>query len=137
MTAEAMLKGAVGEGVKDAYKALKSKIAIWASGDVEALDKTPSAAKRQELIAEEVDRQSPPDRAEIRQLAIALLDELDKRQRSGPIGIDVGRLHAARVRLGELNVLEGTGLQADEIVTPGDFTIDKLSVGNPEGKTRR
>jgi hypothetical protein len=34
MTAESMLKGTVGEAAKEAYHALKNKIAQWAGGDV-------------------------------------------------------------------------------------------------------
>jgi hypothetical protein len=37
MASEAVVKGVVGEAVKDAYKALKQRIAHWAAGDVEAL----------------------------------------------------------------------------------------------------
>ena len=36
-------KSAVGEVVKDAYRALKTKMAIWAAGDVTELEKTPSS----------------------------------------------------------------------------------------------
>jgi len=42
MAAEAVVKIAVGEAVKDAYKALKDKVAVWIGGDVEALS-DPSA----------------------------------------------------------------------------------------------
>jgi hypothetical protein len=38
MTAEEVLKGAVGEAVKDGYKALKEKVSHWASGEVTALE---------------------------------------------------------------------------------------------------
>jgi hypothetical protein len=38
MTAEAVLKGTVGEAVKDGYKALKEKVSHWASGEVTALE---------------------------------------------------------------------------------------------------
>ena len=44
MAGEAALKGVVGATVKDAYKALKEKVAGWASSDVEALEKTPASA---------------------------------------------------------------------------------------------
>ena len=41
MAAEAMLKGAVGEAAKDAYKSLKNKVAGWTGNDVEAREKNP------------------------------------------------------------------------------------------------
>jgi hypothetical protein len=106
MTAEAMLKGTVGEAAKEAYHALKDKIAQWAASDIAALELTPDSARRQAVIAEEIERQTPDDQANIRSLAIALMDELEKRQRSGPIGIDTDRLEAARIHLKNINVTE-------------------------------
>ena len=46
------VKTAVGEVVKDAYKALKAKLAVWAAGDVAALESTPSSDARKAAIAE-------------------------------------------------------------------------------------
>jgi hypothetical protein len=137
MTAESMLKGTVGEAAKEAYHALKNKIAQWAGGDVAALEQTPASASRQAVIAEEIDRQSPEDRANIRSLAIALMDELEKRQRSGPIGIDTDRLEAARIHLKNINVTGGTGIRAKDIKTAGDFSVEELTVGTPAGKLKR
>jgi hypothetical protein len=137
MTAEATLKGTVGEAVKDAYQALKGKIGQWAASDVDALEKAPASGSRQAVIAEEIERQSSGDQADVRNLAIALMDELEKRHRSSPIGIDIDRLEAARIHLKNINVTEGTGFRAKDIKTPGDFTVEGLTVGNPTGKPKR
>lgn len=137
IAAQAALRGTVGEAVKDAYKALKHKIAQWAEGDITALEKAPDSKERQEILTKEIDKQLPQDLAQIRSLAAALIDEMEKRQRSGPIGVDIGRLEAMRVRLGEMNVTEGIGFRANEVVTPGEFTLDKLTVGKPVGKPKR
>jgi hypothetical protein len=138
IAAKAALEKTVGETVKDAYKALKGKIAQWAEGDVTALEKTPDSKKRQEILTEEIDKQLPQDLAQIRNLITALIDELEKRQRSGPVGVDIGRLEAMRVRLGEINVItEGFGFRSKEVVTPGEFTLEKLTVRNPGGKPKR
>jgi hypothetical protein len=51
MAAEAVFKSSVGEVVKDAYKALKDKVAIWIRTDVEALEKTPTSQTRQAVVA--------------------------------------------------------------------------------------
>jgi hypothetical protein len=64
------------------------------------------------------------------------MDELEKRQRSGPIGIDTDRLEAARIHLKNINVTEGIGIRARDIKTPGDFTVEGLTVG-PAGKPKR
>jgi hypothetical protein len=132
MAAEAVVKSSVGEVVKDAYKALKDRVAIWIRGDIEALEKTPTSALRQAVIAEEIDKQSPVDHAEIKALTIALNDALRKAAQAAPIGIDIGRLEAARVQLTAINVTEGVGLRADEVNTTGDFTTGPITVGKPE-----
>ena len=137
IAAKAALEGVVGEGVKDAYGKLKAKIAQWAGGDIAALEKTPDAMKRQELIAEEIDKQPTEELAHVKILATVLSDELQKRQQSGPIGVDIGRLQALRVHLREISVTEGVGFRAKEVVTPGDFTLDKLTVGDQSGKLKR
>ncbi len=93
MTADAALKGAVGEGVKDAYKALKEKVTRWAGGDVEALEKAPASANRQALIAEAVDGQPADERAMVKTLATVLVAALKSRD-GGPVGLDIGRLNA-------------------------------------------
>ncbi len=54
MAGEAALKGTVSEAVKDAYKALKERVAHWAGGDVEALEKSPTSAGRQAVVAEAI-----------------------------------------------------------------------------------
>jgi hypothetical protein len=126
MTAEATLKGTVGEAVKDAYHALKGKIAQWAAADVAALENAPNSASRQAVIAEEIERQSPEDQTKIQKLAIALMDELEKRQRQGPIGIETDRLEAARIHLKNIDVTQGTGIRATNIKTTGDFAVGGL-----------
>lgn len=129
LAAPEVLKSAVGEAVKDAYKALKEKIAIWASGDVEALAHEPDSKGRQLTVAEKIDKQSPDDQSAVEALAKALMDALEASERSHPVGIDVGRIHAWRVRFGTIEVTQGTGLRANEIVTPGEFSVDNLKVG--------
>ena len=130
--AKKALESAVGEATKDAYTALKAKIAKWAAGDVAALEKSPDSTKRQELLAEEIDKQSAHDLAEIKTLADALINEL--RKQPPAVGVDIGRLEAMRIRLGEITVTEGVGFRAGEVVTPGEFSLDKLTVGGKPGK---
>jgi len=96
MAGEAALKGAVGEAAKDAYKALKNRVARWAGSDVEALEKTPASQARRAVVAEVVDSQSEEEQAAVRALAQQLVAAL---KRSGPVGLDVGRLEAMEVQL--------------------------------------
>ena len=128
MAANAALKGAVGEAVKDAYKALKEKVAVWADGDVEALTNEPESKGRQVVVAEKIDQQSSDDLIAVQALAKALLDALEANEHNNPIGIDLGKLHALRVHFGTIEVMQGKGVVADEIVT-GELSVENLKVG--------
>ena len=136
MGAEAAVKGAIGEAAKDAYKALKEKISHWASGDIEALERTPGSTARRAVVAEVVDELPEKDKVSVKALATALADALKEASAKGPIGIDIGVLEAARVKLGKITVTEGVGMRADEVKTTGDFELDELNVGKPPGKSR-
>jgi hypothetical protein len=113
MAAEAVLKGAVGEAVKDGYKALKEKVSRWASGDVEKLEKAPDSATRQAVIAEIIDAQSEDDQISLRGLAEALVAKL--KECSPAIGLDIGRLTDAEIRLRKVTVTQGVGGRINEI----------------------
>jgi hypothetical protein len=134
IASEAALKGAVGEAVKDAYKALKEKISHCAAGDLEALERNPVSAPRRAVLAEVIDQLPETDKISVQALATALAEALKKTATEGPIGFDVGRLEAARVQLGTLNVHEGVGFRAEEVKTAGDFELKELNVGKPPGK---
>lgn len=135
MSAEAVVKGSVGEAAKDAYKALKQRIARWAGGEVEALENAPSSKARQAVVAEEIDRQPFEDRAGIRVLVNELIAALEAHEHHTPVGLDIGRLEAARVQLGAISVSEGIGLRAQEVKTVGSFNAGPINVGRPPGKT--
>ena len=126
MAAEAVLKGAVGEAVKDGYKALKEKVSRWASGDVEELEKTPRSAARKAIIAEIIDAQSEEDQISVRDLAEALVAKLKK---SAPaIGLDIGRLTDVETHLRKVTVTQGVGARIHE-VHGGRLEVDELNVG--------
>jgi hypothetical protein len=131
MAAEALLKGAVGEAVKDGYKTLKERVSRWASGDVTELEKSPSSATRQAVIAEIIDAQSEDDRKLLRDLAEALVAKL--KESAPAIGLDIGRLAALEVQLGNITVTSGTGARIEE-ATVGTFKTGNISVGDRSGK---
>ena len=134
MASEAALKGVVGAGVKDAYKALKNKIAHWASGDLEALEKNPSSVARRAVIAETIDELSDDEKMSVKTLADALTEALKQSAAPGPIGIDVGTLEAARIKLDGMTVHTGGGIQAQTIKAQEDFELKNLTVGDTPGK---
>src|SRR6266436_9428853 len=128
MAGEAALKGAVGEAVKDAYKALKSRVAKWAGSDVEALEKAPASPARRAVIAEVVNHQSGEEQAALHMLAQQLIAAL---KQGGAIGLDICRLEAVEVQLGDIKVTEGTGARIDEARVQGTFSTGNISVGGP------
>jgi hypothetical protein len=132
MGGEAALKGAVGEAAKDAYKALKSRVAQWAGSDVEALEMTPTSQARRAVVAEVVDSQSGNEQGALRVLAQQLLAAL---KRSGPVGLDIGLLEAMEVQLGDITVTEGTGARFKEVRVDGTFSAGNISVGDNSKKT--
>ena|ERR1043166_2167329 len=132
MAGEAALKGTVGEAVKDAYKALKEHVARWAGGDVETLEKAPTSAGRQAVVAEAIDGRPTEEQAPLRALAEQLIAEL---KRHGPVGLDIGRLEAMEVQLGSISATEGTGARIAEARVAGTFSAGPIKVGHTPGKS--
>jgi len=129
MAAEAVVKAGVGEVVKDAYQALKTKIAVWCGTDVETLVNDPTSKGRQLIVAEKIDQQSPEDQAEIKTLALALNEALRNAANMSPTGIDVGKIDAAQIALKATNIQSGRGIKVGEAKTPGTFTAAVSNVG--------
>ena len=125
------VKAAVGEVVKDAYKALKAKLAGWAAGDVAELERTPGSDARKAVIAELVNNLPAKDQEELRTLAQALTSRLKE---EAPIGLDIGRLDALAVELGNIVVTEGVGTRIQEARISGTFKTGDISVGSSPGK---
>jgi len=132
MAGEALVKGAVGEAVKEAYKAVRDKVALWIHGDVEALEKDPTSASRQAVVADEIDKrlkQLPKDEAKIiKGLVSTLSAALNDAAKTNAVGLDVRRLESQLVQLKQVNVTEGTGASFDEMKTD-KFIVDEVSVG--------
>jgi hypothetical protein len=132
MGAEAVVKTAVGEVVKDAYKGLKDVVSRWAGGEVAMLEAAPNSKGKQLAVAEIIDGRAGDEKAQVKRLALALNEALRNAAKAGVIGIDIGRLEADNVRLGQINVSAGVGFSADEVKVKGDFTVDSLTVGKPK-----
>jgi hypothetical protein len=132
MAGEATLKGAVGEAVKDAYKALREKVSHWALSDVEALEQTPTSTTRQAVIAEIVDARPRDDQEPLRALAETLVAAVKKH--APAMGLDIGRLTALEVDLGNITVTGGTGARIEEARVEGTFKTGDISVGDASVK---
>jgi hypothetical protein len=132
LAGEAIIKGSAGEAVKDAYQALKAKLSHWAAGDVGELEKAPSSKTRQAVLAEVVDGLSHEDQGSLHDLAQVLAGKL--KEQAPTIGLDVGRLNAAEVQLGNITITEGIGARVQEANVPGTFRTGDISVGSMPGK---
>jgi hypothetical protein len=130
--AEEAAKGFVGETAKDLYKALKNKIGQWASNDVEALVKAPNSKARFTVVAEVVDSLQAADQEDIRKLAEQLISAL----KSEPtIGLDVGRLNALEVDLGNIKASGATGVRIGEANVQGTFKTGDIEATGKQGKS--
>ena len=126
MAAEAVVKGAVGEAVKDGYKALKERVAFWAPGEVAALEQTPGSVGRQTIIAEIINAQTEDDQKSVRVLAEPLVAAL--KECAPAIGLDIGRLTDLETHLGKITVTQGTGVRINE-ARGGRLEVDEVNVG--------
>ena len=76
LAAQAVLKSRVGEAVKDSYKLLKEKVAVWASGEVAMLEAKPTSHGKQLAVAEIIDEQPIDEQNTVRALAKGSMDTL-------------------------------------------------------------
>jgi hypothetical protein len=128
--AEALAKGALGEAAKDAYKALKNKLLQWVGHDADQLEAKPDSGARKAVIAEAIDDKPDDQRSELAELARTLIAALRKDAAAHqPVGIDIGKLEAMEVRLGDITARAGTGFKAAEVKTTGAFTVNKIETG--------
>lgn len=119
--------------MKDAYKLLKEKVSHWAFSDVEALEKTPASTTRQAVIAAIVNARPEDDQESLRVLAETLVAGL--KETALVIGLDIGRLTALQVDLGNITATEGIGARIEEARVEGTFKTGDISVGTPpQGK---
>jgi hypothetical protein len=126
------VKTAIGEAVKDAYKALKNKLTVWANNDLAELEKTPRSDTRKAVIAEIVNNLPMEDQEKLRDLAQALTTKL--KEAAPAIGLDIGQLNALGVELGKITVTEGVGTRIQEAHVAGTFRTGDISVGPMPGK---
>jgi hypothetical protein len=135
LAGEAIVKAGVTEPVKDAYQALKAKVSVWAARDTAELEKDPSSKSRQSVVAKEVDNLPEADQEALRELAELLVKRL--KEKPGTIGLDVGRLEALDMRLGNVSVAAGIGVRIKEAKILGTFRTGDIEVGGHLGKGKR
>lgn len=131
MAAPEMVKSAVGEAVKDGYKALKEKLLPWAAREVAALEALPTSKGRQLVVAEIIDGQPTEEQQALRDSAEALIAKL--RENAPAIGLEIGRLNALDVQLGNVAVAGGIGARIGE-ANVESFKVGDISVGERAGK---
>ena len=132
MAGKAMLNGVVGEATKDAYKALKERTSRWINNDLSELERAPHSAGRQAVIAETINRLSLEDQEMLRVPTQMLFSEL--KEAAPAVGLDIDRLHALEVQLGNITVARGIGTRIGEVDSAGTFKVGDIAVGVSSGK---
>jgi hypothetical protein len=130
LAAPEILKTSVGEATKDAYKALKDKIAHWAGAEVAALEAAPSSKGKQLAVAELIDDRPEDERETLRAVVQALVEHLKK---DAPvIGLDIGALRNVETELGNITARTGIGARIGG-VEGGKLKIGDITTGEPSG----
>jgi hypothetical protein len=130
MVAPEVLKAAVGEAVKDAYRELKQKIGRWASSELATLEAAPDSKNAELVVAEIIDAQPVPDKNDLRDLAENLLAKL--KERAPPIGLDIARIEDLQMELGKVDVESGVGVRIQD-ARGGSLKVRDVSVGHKSG----
>ncbi|WP_192355940.1 hypothetical protein [Mesorhizobium mediterraneum] len=102
LAAEALIKGAVGETVKDAYATLKNRISAWAGADLRALEADPTSEGRRTVLAEQVDQQPAGEQESVKVLATELLDVLKHDGVASPTVVRVKASHGSVAAGGDI-----------------------------------
>lgn len=132
--ATAIVNGAATEAVKDAYIALKRRVAVWAESDVVALESEPDSNVRSVVVAEAIDRQSDEEIQHIAELTRILSGKIASED---TVGVDIGRLTSLNAQLDDITVSEGTGVRIDDASIKKNLKISSVKVGSKEGNSLR
>lgn len=135
MAGEALIKGAAGEAVKDAYGHIKGLLKRHAKSDLEALEAQPTSKARQAVMVEVIDALPINEHQEIKGLFEQLTLALQSANSKSPIGIDIDKLSAINLNLQSVEVKSGKGGRFGEVTLAGDMTVGSLIVGDSTGKT--
>jgi hypothetical protein len=131
LAAPEILKTTVAEATKDAYKAVKEKIAHWAGAEVAALQAAPSLKSKQFAVAEAIDAQSDNEREKLRAIVQVLIERL--KADAPAIGLDIGVLRNVETELGNISAPTGIGARIRE-VEGGKLKIGDISAGDASKK---
>ncbi len=131
MAVQELVKSGAGEAAKDAYRALKDKLAHWASNEVTTLEEAPGSKGKQLAVAEIIDAQSDEDKQALKVLAENLLAKL--RENAPAIGLDVARVTDLEMELGKINVTRGVGVRVQDALG-GTLKTGDISVGGGSEK---
>lgn len=115
-----------GEAAKDACQLSKAR--LFSSG-VTALEESQkvAASKMPQAIAEAVNRLSSEDQLSLRDLARTLVTELN--EQATTIGLDVGRLAAQEVHLGNIAATRSVGARIQEAHVSGALRVENIPTG--------
>jgi hypothetical protein len=130
LAAPEILKTTVAEATKDAYKAVKEKIAHWASAEVAALEAAPSLKSKQFTVAEAIDAQPEDEREKLRAIVQILIERL--KADAPAIGLDIGILRNVETELGNITAHRGIGAHIG-VAEGGSLKVGDISTGGSSG----
>jgi len=118
---------------KQAYAALKGKVAEWAGAKVEVLEAAPDSEKIRREIAEAIDNRDGAEQSLIRSLAQAVIDK-ESSGSGRAIALDFGDLKNVAVTLKKVSAQgNATGAQFRR-VEGGTINVDEASAASSAKK---
>jgi hypothetical protein len=128
------------QALKDAYAGLKGWIKSHYPGvSIEQLEKQPTSKARQEVVGEDLERESASQDTELVKLAQTMVELIQKQAPdvARSIGVDLGELDQANVTFG--NVLAGrgaTGVKVDK-VKGGTLSFKDVTAGSETDPSKK
>jgi hypothetical protein len=129
-------KTVVSEPVKDAYRSVKEFLSRrYAQVDLTALEKTPEAKPRQDLLIEDLTNSDATADEEFWPLAKRLVDEVaaEMRKTGRDTGVHLQEFEAASLRINDV-IASGAGVVAQKTKIAGHAEISGIRVGISENQ---
>ena len=117
---------------KGAFEALKAKLSHWAGHEVAALEDASDSPKRQNAVAEIIDRQTEQERDALRVLAQTLIDEL-KNSSDPSVALVFRDLENVAVNLKRVEAEGGAIGGVFDAVKGGTITIEEAKAKGRSG----
>ncbi len=130
--ASTALQTTVADIVKDAYAALKARIAAhYVSVDLATVERDPGREDTRRSLEEQLRKSGAAADSEVVAAAKSLLEHIDHHDSSqfaAVVGVDLESIKAGSVHIDDI-VSSGSGVSAKKVVAAGDFQISGVRAG--------